>query len=672
MAVLAAWPVGEPVRPAVERRLWRVRDRGVLRDTIVIRIDDPLAMLDDAGRARELAELARPLREGLPLRAATERVRRDLDRTPFTHIAEIARLDSVIPEGRTALAGLFIELVDGLTACPGPVAVSMLAGPGESAVDVDDEGEDGEVFARTVEFRLRLAAQRPVPVSLRARAESVCVARTPHVDGWDIAAGPREVRELVEALREQRRGRKPAVPARPLTAAITFALPAGRRDRAAVSGRPVTGALPTDGAALGRVARPSGRMATWRLGWEARGHHVLLAGATGSGKTTTLQRILLDDLEAGRGFVLIDPHGDLATQMRPVLGDLSGTLVVDAGDERSRPLDLLHSDPSVADSIVLSAVHELWPVEFSGPVFQRQVSLAFRLMANAREPLTFGAVDRYFADEAWRGELLRAAAGSDLHGAAVVTLRALKQPAQGDSAVADWVASKFTPLAQGPARHLFDRADSVTWDERVERGDACVLALPTGVLGDGGTRLVGRMLLTRLTRALAARRARDAGDRRPFSVVIDEAHLLAGPALGALFAQVRKFGGSVIVATQVPHQLEPHLDLILSNVQTVITGRLTQRSASVLLDRAGRETVSMLPALPRRHLAVIGEDHDPECSPVVLSPIRLPDPKGAAAAVARRASALPQDPPARGAGGAEFLTEWLERRRGAAEPALQH
>jgi len=39
--------------------------------------------------------------------------------------------------------------------------------------------------------------------------------------------------------------------------------------------------------------------------------HMLVVGMTGSGKTTMLERMILQDIDAGRGIGLIDPHGDL-------------------------------------------------------------------------------------------------------------------------------------------------------------------------------------------------------------------------------------------------------------------------------------------------------------------------------------------------------------------------
>jgi ABC-type ATPase involved in cell division len=40
--------------------------------------------------------------------------------------------------------------------------------------------------------------------------------------------------------------------------------------------------------------------------------HMYIIGKTGTGKSTLLERLMLSDVEAGRGLALVDPHGDLA------------------------------------------------------------------------------------------------------------------------------------------------------------------------------------------------------------------------------------------------------------------------------------------------------------------------------------------------------------------------
>jgi hypothetical protein len=44
-------------------------------------------------------------------------------------------------------------------------------------------------------------------------------------------------------------------------------------------------------------------------------HHIHLVGKTGTGKSTLLLNMILDDVRAGRGAVVIDPRGDLVTDL---------------------------------------------------------------------------------------------------------------------------------------------------------------------------------------------------------------------------------------------------------------------------------------------------------------------------------------------------------------------
>jgi len=64
------------------------------------------------------------------------------------------------------------------------------------------------------------------------------------------------------------------------------------------------------GTRLGRVGdQPFGL-------WSAdRRQHLYIIGQTGAGKTTLLKNLILQDIEAGRGVAVIDPHGDLAEEL---------------------------------------------------------------------------------------------------------------------------------------------------------------------------------------------------------------------------------------------------------------------------------------------------------------------------------------------------------------------
>ena len=92
--------------------------------------------------------------------------------------------------------------------------------------------------------------------------------------------------------------------------------------------------------------------------------HVHLLGATGSGKSTLITNLALQDIEAGRGVVVVDPKGDLITDLldRLPAGAL-GRLVLLDPDERAAPPTLNPldgDDPDLAVDHLVGILHRIW------------------------------------------------------------------------------------------------------------------------------------------------------------------------------------------------------------------------------------------------------------------------------------------------------------------------
>lgn len=122
-------------------------------------------------------------------------------------------------------------------------------------------------------------------------------------------------------------------------------------------------ALPQDGRVLGRSNRGiAGRPVALALD-DAR-HHVHLLGQTGTGKSTLLAQMILQDAAAGRAAVVVDPKGDLieAVMARLPNGAEERTCLIDPTDPSiSVGLNVFHgADPELATDHIASLFKRIY------------------------------------------------------------------------------------------------------------------------------------------------------------------------------------------------------------------------------------------------------------------------------------------------------------------------
>lgn len=641
---VGAWSLASAYSPVIELRLWRSSPRGPLRLTVAVVLHDPFGQLSDTAARQEAVELLRPITDRHPLRRLTPAQLRRYRKPIVNHVAEIADADPYLPEGGAAFSGLFSRLVAGLQAAPGHVGLSMLVGParddrpdrGLAPPDPLDPAEPGrqEREDRQVQFRLRVFSELALPATLLARAEAVCISRRPLLSSWRVPLDRNQLAGARQAIAAGELDLWPGASAahgvNPRIAALTLSLAAVPRVRGTiVDGRPATGPLPTTGAVLGKVARPDGRRVPWRLCWAERRHHVLLAGASGCGKSTAIKRLVLEDVAHGRSVVIVDPHGDLANEVAAIV-PASRLVHIDPRITGSAAMDLSGTDPTSITAILIAAMSEVWPPEYLGPVLFRAVTISGQALDASNRfaaAVTLVALERFMTDAPWREWVIGGIADPQLRAEAQHEHRVWSTDnpgGQGGPSLTQYVASKFVQLTQGPARALFDRPPTRPLEADLAAGSVVVVALPLGLLGAETTRFAARVFLSRLTTAIAAQGARPEHERHEIAVFLDEAGLMTGRALAGLFSGSRKFGAAMHLAVQAPSMLGRHLEEIQTNCQLQLLGRLPASQAAYLADRAGEATVRLLPTLPRHHLAVVTEDHDPLGDPLVLTPVPPP------------------------------------------------
>ena len=127
------------------------------------------------------------------------------------------------------------------------------------------------------------------------------------------------------------------------------------------------------------------------------------------------------------------------------------------------------------------------------------------------------------------------------------------------------------------------------FEHALRHGRIVIAKLAKGSVGDKPAFLMGSLLLARAQAAIMARE-RDAGDRRPFHIIIDEAQNFGAGVITTLLTDARKFAASVTVATQFLDRLETQArQAVLGSTETLVCFRLGPDDAQHLAPLFDRE-----------------------------------------------------------------------------------
>lgn len=255
---------------------------------------------------------------------------------------------------------------------------------------------------------------------------------------------------------------------------------------------------------------------------EERRRHLYIVGQTGTGKSTLLLNLITQDLAAGEGIALLDPHGDLAEAvLLHIPRDRTNDLVYlnPADSDRPigfNPLSRVPDDlkPIVADGVV-SAFRHVWP-ESWGPRLDYILTNAVRALLDVPggtllmlprllidENFRVQLVDRHFADPYvrvfWLGEY--AAYGDHFRTEAI-------SPIQNKIGKA---------LIEPRLRNMLAQPKStITLRRLMDEGAIVICNLAKGRLGEGVSHLLGALLTTTIAQAALSRADMPPAERRTF------------------------------------------------------------------------------------------------------------------------------------------------------------
>jgi len=348
--------------------------------------------------------------------------------------------------------------------------------------------------------------------------------------------------------------------------------------------------LPSQQLVLG--ARISGEFAT--LDAEERRRHLYLVGQTGTGKSTLLLNLIAQDLAAGEGLALLDPHGDLAEAvlMHVPKGRTNRFVYVNPADaERPigfNPLSAVPEElkPIVADGVV-SAFRHVWP-ESWGPRLDYILTNAIRALLDV-PGATLLMLPRLLIDEPFRIRLIE----QHVRDPMVRSFWLTEYAGYGDH----FRAEAISPIQNKIGKALIEPrlrnmlaqpSNTITLRRLMDEGALVICNLSKGRLGEGVAHLLGALLTTAIAQAALSRADIPISKRRVFHLYADEFQSFATESFALVLSEARKYGLTLTVAHQYLEQLPDRLRAaVFGNVGSILACRTGAADAPMLAAQIG-------------------------------------------------------------------------------------
>jgi len=338
-------------------------------------------------------------------------------------------------------------------------------------------------------------------------------------------------------------------------------------------------------------------------------YHCYVLGRTGTGKTTLLETLALQDFSHGRGICVIDPHGDLAERLAArVPQSRTGDLVyLNAADPSQlygyNPLRRVRPDKiPLAASGLMEAFKKLWTDAWGQRMEHILRSALYALLEYGEASLP--DVLRLLTDKGFRSQVVARVSNYQVRSFWLREYPAYN-PRYRQEAISP-IQNKVGAVLSDPRLYRMFTAAPIDLHFRqiMDQGKILIINLAKGKLGEDSANLLGALLVTTLSLAAFSRADVDESVRPDYAILIDEFQSFTTLSIANMVSELRKYHVSLVLAHQNLNQLEPEVrHAVLGNVGTVISFRVGAEDAATM----SREFEPVFTAidllnLPNRHI----------------------------------------------------------------------
>ena len=352
--------------------------------------------------------------------------------------------------------------------------------------------------------------------------------------------------------------------------------------------------MPSEGLILGHNFY-RGQDTVVRIKKEDRRRHVYIIGKSGVGKSALISNMVLQDMRAGEGVCVIDPHGDLVdAALSNVPEERMDDVIYFDPSDTSRPMGLnmleykLDEQKDFAVQEMIAIFMKLFPPEMIGPMFEHNMrNVMLTLMADKEHPGTIVDIPRMFTDQEyqkykvakltdpavksfWEDEMAKT---SDFHKSEMLGYLISK--------VGRFVENDMMRNIIGQPKSAFDFRDVM------DNKKILLINLAKGKTGEVNSSLLGLIIVSKLQMAAMARANLPEEQRNDFYLYIDEFQNFVTDSIATILSEARKYRLDLTIAHQYVGQLVQDQktqirDAVFGNAGTMISFKIGVEDAETI------------------------------------------------------------------------------------------
>jgi hypothetical protein len=329
-----------------------------------------------------------------------------------------------------------------------------------------------------------------------------------------------------------------------------------------------------------------------------RMRHVFIDGQTGTGKSTLMEAMILQDIRAGRGVGVIDPHGDL---VESIIGKipterLEEVILFDLL-ESERPMGFnvlqwrtLEERDLIIDELYLTLDRVFDMRQVGGPIFESNFRGMLKMLMGEKSSGDFVPTILDFTacylDDKFRKWLK----GRTKDPQTLDFVEELEKTG-GDASLnnlSPYVTSKFSRFVHDRRlrRIVGQEKTAFDLDEVINERKIFLVSLGKGRFGSLVSAFLANQLVSRFKLAAMKRGGQRPQERTDFFLYVDECHNLPAENFCELLSEARKYRMGLTLATQYTALLHEEkgngfnlLSAIFGNVGTTLIFRVGQEDA---------------------------------------------------------------------------------------------